>query len=195
MGEVKSLGEKVKDISIKDANYQKEIDTYNDKLSVNKALLQKTDEEESRLNLNLKQLNIFNEDKEEPKQDTVMEDTKKEDDKKEDDKKENVDQMTDEKVEQKKDEEAQEKKDADQQEKVADSMDENQKKEETKEVVEEKSKEEDTKPKIDMLKYKDLLNTVIVSFKELELMTVIKPKDMAMNDFQCKSTFVLEVEE
>lgn len=36
---------------------------------------------------------------------------------------------------------------------------------------------------------------MIESFKELEVMCVIKPKDMNLNDFQCKSAFVCEVEE
>lgn len=60
---------------------------------------------------------------------------------------------------------------------------------------EQETPKKEEKPKVDMGRYRELLNGVIDSFKELEVMVVIKPRDMNMNDFQCKSEFVMEVEE
>lgn len=77
MSEVKELSTKIKDITNKDINYQKEIDSYNAKLENNKKLLLKTDEEERRINANLKKLSVFNDDSEQQEDQTMTEEQTK----------------------------------------------------------------------------------------------------------------------
>merc|ERR1712093_266629 len=62
--EEKAKNNKIKENDVKESNFQKDIESLNAKLELNKVLLGKTEEEEVRITVNLKKLNVFNNEEE-----------------------------------------------------------------------------------------------------------------------------------